>query len=116
MSMTSVSDAQEKRAQHAQRPRMLGQGAAARRCGEMEAGQNLPAHKRHLLRMTARLLVHFENASNLVFWGSEVTQEDKPRELLTKALDLQREIRTNLTYIFDDAAAADDVLAKLRKT
>ena len=96
------------------KPRRLGLRAASNRALRLRQGAaSLPPHKLALLDITGRLLIHFENASNRLYADTEITVEGEPRLLLSRLLELGREIRTNLAAVFDDGSLADDPLAKL---
>ena len=79
-----------------------GPRAAANRALRLRRGLGeLPAHKESLLNVTARLLVHFENASDRLYREGELTKDGEVRALLPRILDLAREVRANLCYLSD---------------
>lgn len=58
-----------------------------------------------MLGLVARLMVHFENASNRVFCEGELTQEGQPRALLAKTMpELFDKITEGLRYALHDDA------------
>lgn len=92
--------------------RRRGARAASSRYDKMAAGQNLRGHKEQLLRMTGRLICHFENASDRLFDEGELTTEGEPKQVLSRLLDLNRQVVDNLAVIFD--GEADDPFTALR--
>jgi len=78
----------------------------------MATDQNLPAYKEKLLFLTARMLILAENASILLYEHGLETQEGEPRALLSKVVDLNKEIRTNLTVIFEGIEVEEDEAIK----
>ncbi len=95
--------------------RRLGSAAANNRYRDMAARHDLSEHKQVMLRLTSRLVVHALNASVRILEAGEETQDEKPRELLSKLLELQREIRTNLIYCFDGSGQDEEAaFSKLR--
>ena len=95
-------------------PRRLGVQAARNRYKTMAAGHSLPEYKQEMLKLTARLMIHALNASSRIMEAGEETQDERPRELLAKLLELQREVRANFAFIFDGEAQGDDPFAGLR--
>ncbi len=64
-------------------------------------------HKDALLGVTARLLVHFENASDRLYRDGELTADGEVRALVPRVLDLARLVRENLADLSDGADPAD---------
>ena len=93
--------------------RSLGARAATNIYMEMAEGYNLPAWKQSLLRMTCRKMIHYKNASNRIFHEGEVRQDGEPRQLLSKLVELGKEIRADLAVIFEGTVGPDDPLARL---
>ena len=55
-----------------------------------------PAHKVQLARITGRLLVHFENASNRLMFEGELTKDGDVRALVPRVESLARLAGDNL--------------------
>jgi len=94
----------------AQRPRPRGERTAQNRGVEWMHGRDLPPFKQALVRTAARLSVHLDNCSNLAYFLTEVRQDDEPRQLIAKMLDLSREMRELLIRAFpEEPRPADPV-------
>lgn len=89
------------------RPRPLGQQAVSNRVSELRAGRQLSPPQLAMLRVTARLIVHLENASNRLYREGELTVDGEPKVLLARVQDLARQIKGNLEAIFGDDASGD---------
>lgn len=81
-------------------PRRGGSRAAQNRARTLRNGKDFPPHKDQLLAITARLIVHFENVSNRLYADTETMAEGEPRQLLSRAIDLSRQVAENLARIF----------------
>ena len=99
------------------RPRRLGVVAARHRAQRLINGQgDLPPHKAALLASTGRLLTHFENISNGLFYRTEFTRDDQLREAVSTLMQLDRQIAENLRRLFpegDETFHEGDPLAAL---
>ena len=90
-----------RRAESNAQPRRLGMRAALNRARTLREGKDLPPEKEAVLALTARLLVHFENASNRLYHDGELTQEGEVRVLLSRTLpDLFDRVSEGLRYAF----------------
>ena len=95
--------------------RHLGYRAASNRTLRLRRGAaSLSPQQEVLLDITGRLIIHFENVSNRLYHETEVTAEGEARVILSRMLELQREIRVNLAAVFGEGATEDDLLARLR--
>lgn len=99
----------------AAKPRLLGQRAAALRARELRQGHRLPAHREAVLTVTGRLLVHFQNVSNQLYYLGEVRANDEPRVLLRELRELGNQVVANLRYVFPDGAVDEDVFSKYQR-
>ena len=93
------------------RPRPLGQQAVSNRVRELRTGRELSPPQLAMLRVTARLMIHLENASNRLYREGELTIENEPKQLLGRVQDLAKQIKVNLEDIFGDDATGDDPLS-----
>ena len=93
-------------------PRPLGQQAVTNLVIKMDKAKKLSPHKREMLLVTARLIIHLKNASNRLYREGELTAEGEPKQLLARVQDLARQIKGNLEDIFGDDAG-DDPISRL---
>ena len=81
----------------------------------MAGAGSLPPHKQAVLALVGRLIVHFENVSNGLYYRTEFLPDGELRQACSKLLELNEAILTNLRYVgLDDADASDPLSALLR--
>ncbi len=110
---TGSEDGSRRGAGRRTQPRRLGSRAAANRALSLLNGKEMPPAKMALLKITGRLLVHFENISNKLYELGEVKGDDEPRALGARMLELERAIKENLQTLGLLEDAANDPLSAL---
>ena len=63
-------------------------------------GRQLPHERMMQLAVTARLIVHLENASSRLYATGELTRDGDPKVLLRTVADLSKQISRHLADIF----------------
>ena len=92
----------------ARRRRPRGPRAASNRALRLRRGLgDLPPHKEALVAVTARLIIHLENASDRLYREGELAMDGTPKALLTRVMELARQVRDNIAYLADGVDAGD---------